>query len=785
MPAASDWLLTMASGGVPVVLPHAAPVVYSQDGRHAIVMMSHQLRVYFISTRQCIRTIDVPCLDAVDFRLDPALPDHILIQKGETLLKVDWKEKSVQEQKSIAFRAVVGISETYVVGVAGHQLVRYDRKQNTQSTLVDVEHKLFAVSEDLQTIAFVSGHLVHLYNIGLVFDGTDADALAAQVASTKEIVPFVYKTPILSIAVANDLTVALGTSSGTIQVVYGGLAVPKPQRLLKWHIDAVRSLCFSPDNVFLLSGGMEKVLVFWHLESDKNHFLPRLNGTVDRISIDRHKPDYYSMVLRSSAPELLIISAVDLISRLAVSPVKPSIALPSLEAIARTITNTKDMSRVHHNITAPFEVHPMSKHLYFPNNSSIQAYDPVKNEQAFVQNVAPALSTGKVRSETQIVDPEVTHVAFSNSGEWMCTFDVLEKSSVDNLLSKNDLQYALKFWKYTPDTTNAKAGAWELTTKIIDPHGPSRVLAIVPGPVSYHGGLAFLTADSLGGLRVWRPRIPSEVYSNSKAKPQQTAWTMRKSRSGGALKSDSVDVAWSRDGSIIIVGHEYSISTISADTFDEIPHDYFKIPSLSGSKIRSLSLIDNDLIVLSKTRISSFNLLKGEQNELVARVNTTHGAKNLIAVDPVSKFIMLAVNYYTEKPHGIRAKIIIFKPNQLTPVHSFKHPVGIVGVRFSGTSFVFVDTDLRVGYVASTALAETPVADVTRDMNDMLIKAQATADIISTRNAPVATKHHHNVLDDHLEVARALDVNSFAPVFLNVEGVQISDLFEKVMKIVK
>ena len=46
-------------------------------------------------------------------------------------------------------------------------------------------------------------------------------------------------------------------------------------------------------------------------------------------------------------------------------------------------------------------------------------------------------------------------------------------------------------------------------------------------------------------------------------------------------------------------------------------------------------MVNNNLIVLSKTRISSFDLITGELTSLVAKVNTTIGAKNLIAIDPI------------------------------------------------------------------------------------------------------------------------------------------------------
>ena len=46
--------------------------------------------------------------------------------------------------------------------------------------------------------------------------------------------------------------IAIGTSAGPIQIVYGGLTTPKPQRVLKWHLDQVKGLMFTADNNYLL-----------------------------------------------------------------------------------------------------------------------------------------------------------------------------------------------------------------------------------------------------------------------------------------------------------------------------------------------------------------------------------------------------------------------------------------------------------------------------------------------------------------------------------------------------
>ncbi len=55
----------------------------------------------------------------------------------------------------------------------------------------------------------------------------------------------------------------------------GRVPPPVPCTTVHWHAAPVGCLSFSPDSVYLRSGGREGVLVSWHLETLKPAFLPR------------------------------------------------------------------------------------------------------------------------------------------------------------------------------------------------------------------------------------------------------------------------------------------------------------------------------------------------------------------------------------------------------------------------------------------------------------------------------------------------------------------------------
>ncbi|KAG7195015.1 uncharacterized protein KQ657_004127 [Scheffersomyces spartinae] len=825
------WSVDILTGGTPKVLPYSqnGSMIYSVDGKHAIVALTHQIRVYFVSTRQCIKTIDIDLDELIEMRMESSSSSHLLLFKstGE-IITINWKERLAQpvllsHQLTLdsSLLSVVHVTPEYYYMIIGKKDKKLGGGSPHTRTLVKVRKASSSSTSPIYEAKNVLRYSYSLNSSKIAFVTSDNQILLVDLSNhykhedteegiETEVISFPYKSKITCVAVSNDSTIALGTISGPIQIIYGGLNSAKPQGLLKWHIDQVKALQFTNDNTYLISGGLEKVLVFWQLETTKTQFLPRLNGTIERISIDKNKIDYYNLMLDSN--ELLAISAIDLISRLSITSIKPKFSNDIASTLARSTKKYLkqpqqfDLTKLKYDYTSIFEVNGKSNHLYFPNESSIQAYDVIRNEQLFVQNCAPIISTGKVRSEAKLLDPSISLLSFTNDGDWMCTFDTVSTSEVDNLLSKNDKQYALKFWRFienkndssSSNSTTKKngAGSWELSTKIIDPHGDSNpIVSIVAAPSSYYDGLAYLTVDSKGGLRLWRPRDVTTTTSTNNKQQQQTAWTIRKSRPSFAQSSsDSIDICWSRDGSLIVLGYEYSLIPIVTSTFEMVLPNDFTIPSVSGSPIKSVSIIDNNLIVLSKSRISSFNLLTGQLNELVAAVNAP---KQNIAINQLTKSICLAINYYdTTKDAAlvIKSKLVVFDPKSLEPIDVRDYHTGISCVRSYNSSFIFVDLDSRVGNFLSTTSSVDDQGDddiqpqeLTSAVKSMLLNAHATADIINNRNVSMKLKNISSHDDDNIAendtISKLVDVHTFQPVFENTEGVQLETLFDRIVKI--
>lgn len=792
------WAVSMVSGGKPVAFPgHLSfPAVSSLDGKHSIVVLAHQLRVYFLQTRQCIRTVDLDVSDAVAVALDPENASQLVVFTPLKVLYVNWKEKVMQPvvAKQTLTPSLHSLREVFALTQDSYyaltkkdsvlSVVKIDREYATTTKIFSTSQVTnYAISAQGTKLAVVyDSATVGLFDLSSIY----TEMAEPQDAVDATVEKFPAQSRITCMAVSDDGMVALGSHSGAIQLIYGGTNSEVPSKNLRWHMDPVRCLAFSHDNTYLVSGGNEKVLVFWHLDLDRTQFLPRLSGPIDRIFVDANRPDHYSVALlvddpssASSAPshEILTILAVDLVSRLSVSPVRPHFAnsarLVEARARKRHHKGVLDVTNVKHDITAPMAVHPTTHHLYFAKGPAIQAFDVVRGEQAFVQHAAPQISTGRVKSEHNVVDPTVTQISFTPDGNWMATFDSMPSLDFDNLLLKNDTAYALKFWRLTEH-------GWHLALKIVDPHGVGLdVGAIFPGPDS-----SFTTVDVKGGVRLWRVKLSgngSKSASNPAA-PETAVWSLRRS-SPPATHSSTVAGCYSPDGSLLVIGHGCSLRALLPNTLQPID---FKLPS-SDLPVEKVAIIGSHLVIVSQSRLVSFDLVKGNETDLSVRISTP-GAGHLVAVDGTRQVIAVATNTFSLKPNvHLRGKLIVFKPDSMKPLYTSPHPMAVASIATTSSGFVFVDAESRVGLLApqtKSNLADTD--DLATQMEKIMVSAQAAANVLYARSAE--EKLQKDKVDDETEKwtsHKLVDTAVLLPIFANVEGVSMDTLFEKVVRAVQ
>ncbi|RKP31808.1 hypothetical protein METBISCDRAFT_13362 [Metschnikowia bicuspidata] len=797
------WTAAMVSGGNPLVFrgPRSFPAVASADGKHSIIFLSRQLRVYYVQTRQCVHTVDVDLREVVAACLDLVDASRIVCFTKKDVFYVVWKETVASPVVATLAMAppVEGFVDVFkntpdcYFALAESESVlsvlSVDRETANTCVLFEVEGvHTYATSRDGHKLAVVQEAHALLYDLSAAVCApvSQHTRLGFQEAidRTRESHAFSHKA-VSCLAVSKSGVMVLGTVLGPIQVLYGGTRSGIPRGFLRWHIDPVKSVEFSIDENYLVSGGSEKVLVFWHLLLDRAQFLPRLAGPIERIFMDTNRPDHYSVSLRMSESasrigvhEILVILGLDLVSRLSYSPVCASYHTPLAKALnaARKRRQKDGTTALTLDITAKVVVHPTTKHLYTARGSMLQAYDLVKGEQAFVQHIAPKLSTGKVRNEKKLVEPEVRHVCFTSDGAWMATFDSMPSLNFDNLMSKDDTSYALKFWQW-------KDSEWVLTLKVVDPHGAGHEI----GCLLSNSADCITSVDTRGGIRLWRPRQaaaqPLKLQIGGRKNTALPVWTLRRASLPSTLTAP-VCACYAPDGSFLVVSHGNTARIYVACLL--LPMG-FSVPPVDLS-IEGLATTDVYLVITSQLKLLVYDLVRGCETPLFVRV-FARGMGNLVAVDPRKRLVAVA---YNDCDFGVEttahSTVHLFLPHQLVPVYSFSHHKPIASLVPIASGFLFINTDSEVGVLAPEAkksVGKQPDDDLAAQMNKMLINAQAAANVLHARtvNRRVA---NGDVEDKTKYTAQStVDAAVLQSVFSNSDGVGLDLLFEKVVRVLQ
>lgn len=719
---------------------HTSPVLTQKEQNNKIVLFPHQIRVYHIHTRQCVRTYNVDLHDAILAMSDPEDKERIVVFTPLRILHINIGRKNDGLLPIVAHQtiqpAVPALKEVFHSDQAHFYAVnqmpggefgvwRIAKETATSEPMFVLQLGpllvlRYAVSRNRRWLAAVAPKSVTLYDLALISHSTAGAAIMASQRTFDH-----QYSHIFCAAVSDNGTIAVGLA-GTIAVVHtedtrGNV------RLFKWHQEPPQALTFTEDGNYLLSGGKEKVLVQWNVGLGSTYFLPRLAGEISLIFVDKLAPEHY--VLRLGA-QTVVFSAADLVSRLAVVP--PVAAEKSV-----------------------FAVDPASRHLYISAGPNVQAFDLARGELAFVQHIAPQVSIGRVREEARLADPQVDCVCFSADGRWMATFDSMPRLDIDNLLLKNDVSFALKFW--------AKSDKhWDLVLKVVDPHGAG----VAVGCLVWDQG--FLSVDELGGVRSWRAGGVNSGNSDKSEPATVARWSLRRSVPPAFRTPQPVSAAWAPDHSLLIVTHGHSTHAYDR----RLTRLDFPLPAMD-SPIKASYVLAHWLVLVLARLLLCYDLVSATATEcqlLLAGPN----AHKLISADPHRNILAVALGQ----------KISLFSPQSVTPVHQYTHNSRVISVVNSAAGFVFLDAHKRTGVLACVSDTK-PDDDLAAHMDRLLLDAQAAANVLYSR--PVSERTE-SVEADSLEkwtAHRGLDAAALLPVFANVDGVSMASLFERVVRAVQ
>ncbi|KAK9480283.1 WD40-repeat-containing domain protein [Lipomyces japonicus] len=780
-----NWKVSLPHGGS---LTSVGPV-FSPDHKFLIVLTTLEVRLYSFAARQCVAKVAIEEAHlAVDLFVysepsahEKTYPAVWIAKRNNQLLYVDWKHDSI---KTISFKSqvnqvlhkivnVLDEAKMFVLAVTeqNHDDISFIRITPDGSTPVN---KIVSVANvTALALSHTKSHFIAKHgNPSFGNKKSSSQNERFTIARFNNEYDGVEKTNIergrrsSAIAVSDSGIVAIGSVTGVIDLYYLNSddaleyhISPKNFiiRTLKWHMEPVRALAFSLNGDYLLSGGNEKVLLFWQLDTGNVQFLPRLPGPITNVVVD-NSSTMYSLSLGNNSEDIILLSSTDLDARLQVSGVKAKYAaLPPLSLAAAndeeplTSSSLKFLSLSNNlqkarnfigklldnndSLIQNYSIFPLSvrqgfetstgkqksqPYLYLPTESGaqIQVYDPTKSEQVASIAIARTLQLGKVLFEEAIQDPVITQLTFSADSEWMVTVDETVTPSIDELLSKSDLQINLKFWA-DDRAANQGAEAWKLTGRVSNPHGVNvSVAAIQAAPRTYHNGLAFVTSCKDGALRIWRPRFP-------KIQTRQIEWSARHileptysslvSRSG--LESDEdnntdqVCLAWSPDGSVLLLGKGYEIHIVSVPTSPSTRFEIVRtLSGIVGSPLRGLGILDTSLVVLGETTLTVYDLLRDNVSWTANPGFTAKNARSLIAYG--DGVFTVAVNYATKTSSsnmGIASNVYIFNRSSPVPAHIFQHSRPIAAVYNVSTAsrqrFLIIDTDKLIFYISAPETA--------------------------------------------------------------------------------
>ncbi|XP_072541570.1 WD repeat-containing protein 75 [Salminus brasiliensis] len=281
-----------------------------------------------------------------------------------------------------------------------------------------------------------------------------------------------------------------------------------------WHHNAVSSLCFTPEGMHLLSGGVESVLVQWHCEEiNKKDFLPRLGGAISHICVS---PDGQMYSTSHSDNKINIIHCSFKLSAVIQGLVKGDVWTDL----------TVDLR------TKALVLNGRPGHLQFyslQQDKQLYSLDIVQQEYIY---------------EAGLDQFEVMKAAFDVRGTWLATVEEKGRST-------SDLEFALKLWGY-----NETAQSFELNTTITAAH-QDRITSLCFSPSTETTML--VTAAKDGQFKVWL------LVPDSETQKEQASWSCDYVGSYHGLRP--TNCCFSSDGSLLAVSFEEVVTVWCSDTW--------------------------------------------------------------------------------------------------------------------------------------------------------------------------------------------------------------------------
>ena len=392
--------------------------------------------------------------------------------------------------------------------------------------------------------------------------------------------------------IAFDIDVAVGGCQGALylyrnvlrefQLLQRSTMHESPRTTkMHWHQNAVATLKWSLDGEYLISGGLETVLVLWQLDTGQKQTLPHLGAAIEAISVSGNGASY---AIRLADNSVMVISTQELqptthvpgiLMRQAQEPLSggelgPASRRPAVAASRRSPSGI---------LLAVPSALPTSSRLGTTSSASyLQTIDPTSATQVARQALTRTKVTDRNVGPTgNVIDePNVVLIDTSFDGRWLASveewapplqdLDLLSTSKRSALDRQERLiEVTLKFWSW-----DESSRSWELVSKVEKPHQStgteSEPIGLVADLASNPGSTGFVTVGNDGRARIWQPRTRTrgalEVKGNDAAPLR--SWSCRQSvplpghaRFSEEPRRNSIRCALSDDGSLLAVACHY------------------------------------------------------------------------------------------------------------------------------------------------------------------------------------------------------------------------------------
>ena len=405
----------------------------------------------------------------------------------------------------------------------------------------------------------------------------------------------------------------------------------------------VRSSTLRPDSPYLyqqsgnyvISGGVETVLVLWQLETGARQYLPHLSSAIENLVVS---PTGSAYALRLADNSVMVLSTTEL---------KPTASIAGIQCFGNGSTNiaqqysaTASSSAVNRltdpskeQLKAPAAVSPLNPNQLLlavaasrPTNSApvptnraafLQTFDLATaqhiSRQALARNNTTVVNIGG--SGDKIREPVIRYMQVSHDGQWLATVDEWcdPLEDMDHLMMSGSvhepgsrLDVFLKFWSW-----NAEATEWQLVTRVDAPHGSAsrdghgagRVLAFIPDP----SVLGFVSLGEDGVVCVWRPRSRRRdgLQVRDRNANGLITWSCHKvtqllhlTQSNDLLNAS---IAFAEDGSLLAASLQNSCADVGVVNFIDPLSGEIKStrPGLYAGQLVDMGIIDRYLIILS------------------------------------------------------------------------------------------------------------------------------------------------------------------------------------------